>query len=76
MGFNYLKTAEPLRGDSLLFTTKFPGIPDTQLIDLGKIRDWVNPGVSQWLVSKILFQIDLDARVNYNQSYQSLLTTR
>ena len=25
MGFNYLKAIEPLQGDSLLFTTKFPG---------------------------------------------------
>ena len=27
---------EPLRGGSLLFTTKFPEIPGTHFIDLGK----------------------------------------
>ena len=32
-GLNYLKAAEPLRGDSLLFTTTFPEIPGTHLID-------------------------------------------
>ena len=29
---------EPLRGGSLLFTTKFPGIPGTQFIDLGRMK--------------------------------------
>ena len=33
MGFNYLKTAEPLRGDSLLSTIKSPGVSG-YLIDL------------------------------------------
>ena len=31
-GFNCLKTTEPLRGGSLLFTTKFPDNPGTHLI--------------------------------------------
>ena len=31
MGFNCLRTTEPLRGDSLLFTTKFPGGPGNSL---------------------------------------------
>ena len=36
MGFNCFKATEPLGGrDSLLFTTKFPEIPGTHLIDLG-----------------------------------------
>ena len=30
MGFNYLKATEKIRGDSLLFTTQFPGFPGTQ----------------------------------------------
>ena len=30
---------EPLRGDSLLFTTKFPEIPGTHFIDLGRMKD-------------------------------------
>ena len=29
---------EPLRGDSLLFTTKFPKIPGTHFIDLGRMK--------------------------------------
>ena len=39
MGFNCLKATEPLRGDSLLFTTKFPAIPGTHLIDLERMKD-------------------------------------
>ena len=38
MGFNCLKAIEPPRGGSLLFTTKFPEIPGTHLIDLGRIK--------------------------------------
>ena len=33
MGFNYLKATEPLRGVSVLFTTKFPEILGTDLIE-------------------------------------------
>ena len=29
---------EPLRRGSLLFTVKFPEIPDTHLIDLGRMK--------------------------------------
>ena len=29
---------EPLRGGSLLFTTKFPEIPGTHFIDLGRMN--------------------------------------
>ena len=39
MGFNCLKTTEPLLGGSLLFTAKFPEIPSTHLIHLGKMKD-------------------------------------
>ena len=35
MGFICLKATEPLRGDSLLFTTKSPGVMSIRLIDLG-----------------------------------------
>ena len=38
MGFNCLKATEPLRGGSLLFTTKFPEIPGTHMIDLGRMK--------------------------------------
>ena len=30
---------EPLRGGSLLFTTKFPEIPGTHFINLGRMKD-------------------------------------
>ena len=29
MGFNCPKATEPIQGDSLIFTTKFPGVPGT-----------------------------------------------
>ena len=29
---------KPLQGGSLLFTTKFPEIPDTHFIDLGRME--------------------------------------
>ena len=35
MRFNSLKATEPLRGDSLLFTNKSPGVPGTYLNNLG-----------------------------------------
>ena len=38
MGLNCLKATEPLRGDSLLFTTRSPSTPGTHLIDLIKIK--------------------------------------
>ena len=37
---------EPLRGGSLLFTTKFPNIPGTHFIDLGKMKGWVDLGAT------------------------------
>ena len=36
MVFNYLKTTEPIRGESLRFTIKSPGVPGTHLVDLPK----------------------------------------
>ena len=47
MGFNCLKATQPLRGDSLLFTTMFSGGPGTH-------RPWkherlrVDLGATQW----------------------------
>ena len=32
-GVNCLKATEPLWGDSLLFTTHFPGVPGSQYMD-------------------------------------------
>ena len=38
MGFNCLKATEPLQVDSLLFTTKFPEIPGTYLMDRERVK--------------------------------------
>ena len=42
MLFNFLKAAEPLQQDSLILTINVPGIPVTHLIDLGRMKDWLN----------------------------------
>ena len=39
---------EPLRGGSLLFTTKFPQIPGTHFTDLGRIKGCINLGATRW----------------------------
>ena len=33
---------ESLRGDSLLFTTKFPEIPGTNFTNHGRMKGWIN----------------------------------
>ena len=38
MGFKCLKATEPLRRDSLLFTTQSPGVPGTRLINFGGMK--------------------------------------
>ena len=38
---------EPLRGGSLLFTTKSPEISGTHFIDLGRMKDWVDLGATE-----------------------------
>ena len=48
MGLKCLKATEPLQGDNLLFTTKSPGIPGTHFIDLGRMKDRVKLGATQW----------------------------
>ena len=52
MGLNCFKATEPLRGGSLLFTPKFPEIPGTHLINLGRMKGWVNLGVTQWFSTR------------------------
>ena len=42
IGFNCLKATEPLWGGSLLFTSKFPEISGTHLINLRRMKGWVN----------------------------------
>ena len=41
MVLNCLKAAEPLQGQCLLFTLQFPGVPDIQLVNLGRMKGWV-----------------------------------
>ena len=45
---------EPLRGGILLFTTKFPEIPGTHFIDLGRMKEWKS-GVTQGRFYSLLF---------------------
>ena len=46
MGFNCPKATEPLQGDSVLFTAKFPEIPGTHFINLRRMKGRVNLGVT------------------------------
>ena len=39
---------DPTRGRSLLFTTKFPEVPGTHFIDLGRMKGLVDLGTTQW----------------------------
>ena len=48
MGLNCLTATEPLRGESLLFTTRSPGDPGTHLINLRRMKGWVDLGTIQW----------------------------
>ena len=48
MGLNFLKAAEPILRDSLLFTTKSPGAPATYLVGLGMMNDGDDLGGIQW----------------------------
>ena len=49
MGFNCLKAAEPLLGESLPFTTKSPGVPGTHLVDLGRMKGLLKLGATHWV---------------------------
>ena len=46
---------ESVWGVSLLFTTKFPKIPGTHFIDLGKMKGWVDFGANKWFWTKDLW---------------------
>ena len=39
---------QPLGGGSFLFTIQFSEIPCTHFIDLGRMKDWVDPGATMW----------------------------
>ena len=42
MGFHYRNATEPLRRDSVLFTTKLPEILGAHLINLERMKGWVD----------------------------------
>ena len=42
VGSNRLSARKPLRGDSLPFAIKFPRGHATHLIDLGRMKGWVD----------------------------------
>ena len=63
MGFNYLKATEPLRGDSFLFTIKFPDIPGTHLIDLGRMKGRVDLGATEWFCRSCNTVDDLSTKI-------------
>ena len=42
VAFNYLKATEPLRENSLLLTFKSPWVSGAHLINLGKMKGWVD----------------------------------
>ena len=44
----HLKAIEPLQAESLPFAIQFQGVSGTQLINLGRMKDWVDLAVAQW----------------------------
>ena len=70
-GFNCLKATESLRGDSLLFTTKSPGVPGVHLIDLGMMNGWVDLETTGQLQGQLTFS-SFWGPIN---EYQKLLET-
>ena len=55
------------KGDSFLVTNKSPKISGTHLIDIEKIRGWVDLGVTQWLWTRDL-RIENPAISNQGQA--------
>ena len=46
--FYSLKSTEPLQRGSLLFFTQFRKIPGTHLINLGRMKGWLDLGATRW----------------------------
>ena len=46
--FNCLEVTKPLQRDNLPLPTKFPECPGTHLINLRRIKGWVNLGATHW----------------------------
>ena len=57
MGFHSSKAAEALPGDSFLFTIQFPRVTCNQLIDLKKMKSWVDLGATQWFWTREFWKI-------------------
>ena len=70
-GFNCVEATESLRGDSLLFTTKSPGVPGVHLIDLGMMNGWVDLETTGQLQGQLTFS-SFWGLIN---EYQKLLET-
>ena len=70
---------ESLRGGSLLFNRKFPEVPGTHFIDLGRIKSWVDLATTQWFwtclnsTSMVIFQESLSSTLNTLRITFSLL---
>ena len=43
-----VKAKKPLQGGTLLFNTKIPEIPGTHLINLGRMKNWVDLEATHW----------------------------
>ena len=67
MVFNSLKAPEPLRGDSLLFTIRFTKIRGTYLIDLGRMKGWVETE------AELNFVIKSDEKTMYVRTAQETI---
>ena len=65
MRSNCLKATEPLRGDSLLFTTNSPGVSSTNFIDLGRMKGWVDLGVGHFSIIVAMLQLNGFDKVFY-----------
>ena len=42
----------PVKQKIKLHSPKFPEIPDTNFIDLGRMKGWVDLGVTQWFSTR------------------------
>ena len=51
MRFNCIK-ARATSSRWLLFTTKFPEVPGTHFIDLGRMKDWIDLGTTQLFLTR------------------------
>ena len=62
-GVQSLKAAEPLRGDSLLFTTTSLGVSGAHFIDFEGIKGWVNLWATS-ISNDLLISIKISVKPN------------